>query len=161
MMHASRNAGKERKMSRKELLGTIALCGAILGGCCSADYELEPVPENTAAPAGYRAVAAGSASNRGYYLFNRWALYAGNTRRPNSHDYTSFRDNVRPDRNAEMLLAAMRRHCRAEKLERVEHQEHSWGYFSLWLVWRRTITTTAVGVRRIREADAAETAAKP
>ena len=151
---------KKRKMIRKILSGAVVLCGALSGGCCSADYELEAVPEHAAVSPGYQAVAFGRAENRGYYLFDRWALYAGDTRWPNRHEYTAFRDNVRPDRNAEMLLSAMRRHGRAEKLERVEHQERSWGYFSLWLVWRRTITTTAVGVRKIREQSSAVSAAK-
>lgn len=124
-----------------------ACSGMILAGCCHAEYTLRRAPDDVPAPEGGRVVVTGSARNSGYYLFNCWALYAGNCLRPNTGDYRSFRDNVRPDRNAQMLLTAMRRHYGADQLVHTEHQEQSWGYFSLWLVWRRTIVTTAVGVR--------------
>lgn len=139
-----------KKVSVAVLTVFAVLTGAMLAGCCHAEYALQPVPKGTPAPAGYKAVAFGTARNSGYYLFNRWALYSGHVLYPNTGDYCSFRDNVRPDRNAQMLLSAMRRHYKAEKLEHSEHQEQSWGYFSLWLVWRRTIVTTAVGVRKDR-----------
>ena len=139
---------------KSAIFAAAAWCGwsvAMLTGCCHAEYTLCPAPEEIPAPAGYRAAVTGSAVNSGYYLFDRWALYAGNMNRPNSSAYTAFRDNVRPDRNTEMLQNAMRRHYHVEKLEQVEHQEQSWGYFSLWLVWRRSITTTAVGLERLKE----------
>ena len=135
-----------------------ALTVVTLAGCCHAEYTLRPVPEGVPAPEGYKVVAAGTARNSGYYLFNRWALYSGHPLYPNTGDYRAFRDDIRPDRNAQMLLTAMRRHCGAEKLEHAEHQEQSWGYFSLFLVWRRTIVTTAVGVRWTGAAKRAETA---
>jgi len=125
-----------------------ALAAVTLAGCCHAEYTLHSVPENVPAPAGYKVVATGSARNSGYYLFNRWPLFCGQTLYPNTGDYCFFRDSVRPDLNAQMLLTAMRRHYGAEKLEHAEHQEQSWGYFSLFLVWRRTVVTTAVGVRQ-------------
>ncbi len=127
-----------------------AILAAALAGCCSAEYSIDPVPDGTITPAGYQAVATGTAYNSGYYLFNTWALSAGHTGRPNTHDYRSFRDNVRPDRNSDMLLEGMRRLYKADRLADVRHTESAWGYFSLWIVWRRTIATSAIGLKKVK-----------
>ncbi|MPN51416.1 hypothetical protein SDC9_199061 [bioreactor metagenome] len=141
--------------------GMLAMAAAamLLGGCCSAEYALDPAPEGTTVAEGYRAVAVGTATNSGYYLFNLWPIVSGHSGRPNAHDYRFFRNNITPARNAEMLQEGMNKVYRAEKLEQVESRVQCWGYFSLWLVWRRTISTTAIGVRqnRIKKApDAAQ-----
>ena len=132
----------------------VCLCAAVLSGCCHAQVFTEPVPADTKAPAGKQAVAYGSARNNGYYLFNKYPLYTGHTYNPNRKDYHTFHDDIKPQVNAAMLLRTMKQQYKAEELADVEHWETNYGYFSLWIIWRKTITTTAIGVKSIKAEDA-------
>ena len=44
-------------------------------------------------------------------------------------------------------LNAMQKKFNVKQLAEIEHQESSWGWFSLWIVWRKNIRTTAIGLR--------------
>lgn len=137
-------------MNRFILAGILCSALALLNGCCSANYHIDPAPRGAKAPAGYEAVAVGTATNTGYFLFNALPLYTGHPGWPNQGEYQGLRDNVKPHLNSEMLLRGMQKHYKAEKLMKVEHSQTAWGYFSLWIVWKRSISTEAVGIRKIR-----------
>ena len=137
----------------KHLLTVIAILlstGAVLSGCCHAETFVEKIPTNIPPRNGMQPVAVGKAYNSGYYLFNTWPIYTGDPVKFDSKDYHSFHDDIRPDRNANMLLRSMQKRFKAEKLVDVEHSTSSWGYFSLWIIWRKTISTSAVGVKHIK-----------
>ena len=120
-----------------------------LSGCCNAvvytreaDAQMQERRVDNLQP-----IATGEASNSGYYLFNTWPIYTGNTARYNRKDYHSFYDDITPGRNSSMLLNDMQKKFNVKQLAEVEHQESSWGWFSLWIVWRKNIRTTAIGLR--------------
>ncbi len=120
-----------------------------LAGCCHVQIFTEPAVGN-AADSGYQVVADGTVQNSGYYLFNKYPLYTGHPDHPNRKDYHTFCDDIRPEVNSAILLSAMKKQYKAEKLSNVEHFENSFGYFSLWLVWRKSIITTANGVKKLK-----------
>ncbi|MBE6368197.1 MAG: hypothetical protein E7052_09875 [Lentisphaerae bacterium] len=130
------------------LLTSVVIAG-LLSGCCHAEVFTEPCLEKRpAADAdGMVPVGSGRAYNSGYYLFNVWPLYTGHPGNYNRKDYHSFQDDIQPSRNASMLLRELQKKYKAEKLSDIEHTESSWGYFSLWIVWRKTICTSATGMR--------------
>ena len=129
------------------IAGTAAI---VLSACSHSQVFTEPLDANTPAPAGMQAVAYGRAQNSGYYLFNVLPLHTGHPYHPNRKDYRAWHDDVNPEVNAGMLLYSMKQLYGAEQLADVEHQESSWGYFSLWIVWRKTIYTTATGLKVIK-----------
>ena len=120
-----------------------------LSGCCNAvvytreaDAQMQERRVDNLQP-----IATGEASNSGYYLFNTWPIYTGNPEQYNRKDYHSFFDDINKGRNSSLLLNAMQRQYKVERLHDVEHQETSSGYFSLWIVWRKNIRTTALGLK--------------
>lgn len=141
-----------KKFFAKEFPVFIAVCviAVLSAGCSHSQVFTEPLPADTPAPQGMQAVAYGRAQNCGYYLFNRWPLHTGHPYHPNRKDYRAWHDDVNPEVNAGMLLYSMKQLYDAEKLVNIEHQESSWGYFSLWIVWRKNISTTAVGLKPIK-----------
>ena len=130
-------------------IAAFAAAAIILNGCCHVQVHTEPVttPDNPV-PSEYQVVSYGKVNNSGYYLFNVLPIYTGHPGHPNRKDYRAFNDDIRPQVNAAILMSEMQRLYKAEKLADVEHQESSWGYFSLWILWRKNITTTAVGVKK-------------
>ena len=127
--------------------GTAAV---MLSACSHSQVFTEPLEANTPAPGGMQAVAYGRAQNSGYYLFNVIPLHTGHPYHPNRKDYRAWHDDITPEVNAGMLLYSMKRLYDAEKLIDVEHQESSWGYLSLWIIWRKTISTTATGLKKLK-----------
>lgn len=145
------------KKHLKKQISAVLACGfaAILfAGCSHSQVFTEPLPFNTPAPQGMQAVAYGRAQNSGYYLFNLFPIHTGHPYHPNRKDYRAWNDDVNPEVNAGMLLYSMKKLYNVETLENIEHQESAWGYFSLWIIWRRTISTTATGLKKIKPAKA-------
>ena len=130
----------------------ITIAALLAGGCCHVQVWTEPLtPAAQPVPGSMQPVAYGRAMNSGYYLFNTWPIYTGHPAYPNRKDYHTFNDDIRPSVNADILLNAMRKQYKAEQLTEVEHRESSWGYFSLWILWRKTIITSATGVKKTPE----------
>ena len=138
-------------LNRKIFVFFIAAAVVLLTGCSHVQVSTTPFDANTPAQNGYQPTAYGTARNSGYYLFNIFPLHTGHPEHPNRKDYHAFHDDIRPGVNANILQSEMRRLYKVDKLVNVEHSESSWGYFSLWLVWRKTITTTAVGVKNVSD----------
>lgn len=118
-------------------------------GCNHVQVATQPFPANAKEQNGFKPLAYGTARNCGYYLFNVIPLHTGHPRHPNRKQYHAFHDDIRPAVNANILQNEMRRLYKADQLVNVKHTESSWGYFSLWLVWRKAITTTAIGVKDV------------
>jgi hypothetical protein len=141
----------EKYIAKKISIALMAvIAAAVFTGCSHSQVFTEPLSANTPAPEGMQAVAYGRAMNSGYYLFNVLPIYTGHPYHPNRKDYRAWHDDITPETNAGMLLYSMKTLYDAEKLVNVEHQESSWGYFSLWNVWRKTISTTAVGLKKLK-----------
>ena len=128
----------------------VCLAVVLSAGCCHSQVFTEPLPADTPAPRGMQAVAYGRAQNSGYYLFNLWPLHTGHPYHPNRKDYRSWHNDITPEVNEGTLLASMKLLYEADRLINVEHQESAWGYFSLWIVWRKTVSTTAVALKPIK-----------
>ena len=131
------------------LFSAAAAVAAILSGCCHAEVIMRPAPQEISSQRinNLQPVVTGEAINRGYYLFNTWPIYTGDPLKYNRKDYHSFFNDITKGRNASMLLGAMQRNYKIEQMYDIQHSESSWGYFSLWIIWRKTIVTKAVGLK--------------
>ncbi len=140
----------------KKILSVVAVVFLLVAlvltnGCCHTQVFTEPAFASLKKQTldNQQPVAVGRATSTGYYLFNTWPLYTGNPENYNRKDYHSFYDDLNFTTTSSVLLKEMRRRYGAEKLVNVSNSESSWGWFSLWIVWRRVVTTNAVGVKTI------------
>ena len=140
------------------LFSAAAAAAAILSGCCHAEVILRPTPPEISSQRieNMQPVVMGEAVNRGYYLFNTWPIYTGDPLKYNRKDYHSFFNDITKGRNSSMLLGAMQRGYQIEQMHNIEHSESSWGYFSLWIIWRKTIVTKAVGLKTPEPANSSD-----
>lgn len=141
---------KKSMFHQAAALSLVLWAAGMLCGCCHTEVATDPIIASNASVGMTVPVASGTARNSGYYLFNVWPIYTGHPEKYNRHDYHAFCDDIKPEVNSGMLLDAMRKLYGAEKLVQVEHSQSSVGFFSLWIVWRRHITTTAIGMKTLK-----------
>jgi hypothetical protein len=96
-----------------------------------------------AADGGNRPIATVAAENYGYYLFGTIPLISGTPKYPNAISCCLFEETVTLQNNMAMISQTVKAE-RGSKLANVKTTEDWTGSFSLWLVWRRTIFTSAV-----------------
>ncbi len=95
---------------------------------------------------GNRVVHNVRAVNRGMYLFNLIPLWSGYASRPNRHEYKIFQDTLNRADMRRMMDVHLEK-WGADRVEDVEISSSSSGAFTLWIVWRRTMTATGVAVK--------------
>lgn len=131
----------------KHLISAIAVLLLAAGCAHTSTLEWEKAAPGQVSSQGNSVVYNMKATNRGMFLFNCIPLWSGNVSGPNRHEYRLFQNKVtRPDirRMLEIYLKKMN----VDQVEDVEIKTSSSGAFSLWIVWRRNISATAVAVKR-------------
>lgn len=81
--------------------------------------------------------------NRGLYLFYGIPLWSGKPNRPNKRDFDTFQHHLR-DCDMIELLDRRRDFLGAETLEDVQIRHSSSGWWSLWILWHRSSSGSAV-----------------
>ena len=107
---------------------------------------LLPPAEGQTSSSGERVVANLEGSNWGIFLFYYIPLWSGNPNRPNRRDYVTCRNRIE-NKYTDMMLKGWAKQLKAE-VEDVEITESSTGFFSLWILWRRSQHATAVAVKK-------------
>ena len=87
-----------------------------------------------------------TAVNRGMYLFNLIPLWSGYETRPNRHEYKIGQNMLTHPAMRRMMDVHLDK-WKADRVEDVKISESASGAFSLWIVWRRTMTATGVAVK--------------
>lgn len=141
-------------MKKHIFLTALALSGLFFSGCATSTVKFTPpLPEQTAAaPENIEVVGNVKGSNWGLFLFNckYLPLASGNYRRPDTKDYHLCSNWIKPGYMREMLLTRAKKEG-ADHLRDVEIQQDSTGYFSLFIVWRRDISGSAVAAKQNRK----------
>ena len=127
---------------------TVALAAPILitAGCNTSVVTMLPPAEGQTSSSGERVVANLEGSNWGIFLFYYIPLWSGNPNRPNRRDYVTCRNRIE-NKYTDMMLKGWAKQLKAE-VEDVEITESSTGFFSLWILWRRSQHATAVAVKK-------------
>ena len=131
----------------KRVIGAVAwlaLAAGLLTGCATVQTARDF--GGMAVDGGERPVATVAAENYGYYLFGVFPLISGAPKYPNENLCTLFAETVTLQNNLGMLTQAVKAE-RGGKLANVKTTEEWTGSFSLWILWRRTIFTSAVITR--------------
>ncbi|MCL1920690.1 MAG: hypothetical protein FWG50_06370, partial [Kiritimatiellaeota bacterium] len=92
---------------------------------------------------GNRPIATVVAENYGYYLFGTIPLISGTPTHPNATSCRLFEETVTLQNNLAMVSQAVKAE-KGSQLANVKTTEEWTGAFSLWLVWRKIIFTSAV-----------------
>ncbi len=132
-------------MKRLSLLLAGAALFALLAGCNTSVITVRPPFEGQKSASGREVVGNLEADNWGLYLFYYIPIWCGNYNRPNKRDYEPFAHYIR-DKYIDMMLSKRAKLLKAEA-EEVEISESSSGFFSLWIIWRRSNHGTAVAVK--------------
>jgi len=88
-------------------------------------------------------VATVAAENYGYYLFGAFPLIAGAPKHPNANTCSFFENTVTLQNNMAMISQTAQAE-KGKRLANVKTTEDWTGSFSLWIVWRKTIFTSAL-----------------
>jgi len=92
---------------------------------------------------GAKPIATVAAENYGYYLFGTIPIIAGNPAYPNADTCRLFEDTVTIQNNMAMVAQTLKME-NGRRLANVRTTEDWSGSFSLWILWRKTIATTAL-----------------
>ncbi|WP_294481218.1 hypothetical protein [uncultured Victivallis sp.] len=133
----------------KKFFVTSMLAAAILAGgmgCNTSVVKSFPAVEGQTSSTGARVLANLEGSNWGLFLFYYIPLWSGNPNRPNRRDYTTFRNRIENKYTAGMLRGWARQ-MKAD-VEDIQITDSSTGFFSLWILWRRSQSATAVAVKK-------------
>ena len=133
----------------KQVMIPAVLTAMILAvaGCNTSMMTMEPpAPEQTAS-SGAKVVQNLKARNWGLFLFDSIPLFSGNPWRPNRRDYYFFENRV-DEKYMDIMMRDRAKQLKADGVADMKIQERSTGFFSLWIIWRRSITATAVAVEK-------------
>ena len=129
----------------KKFLQAVALvCALLSSGCASIQTSRTFVGMRV--DDGKVPVASIAVENYGYYLFGIFPLISGNPDAPEENDCYWFSDTVTLQNNMRMITEAARRE-RGTGLANVKTITRFDGAFSLWILCRKVIFTSAVATR--------------
>ena len=127
----------------------IAMLSAVLSllaaGCTTSvcrHYETEMATGSSGRPA----VAVVQGMNCGIFLFYGIPLWSGTPHRPNENEWDLWKNQVR-ERDIRRMLTVRAYQLGADDVDDLKIRETASGWWSLWIVWRRTISGSGIAVR--------------
>ncbi|MCL1920051.1 MAG: hypothetical protein FWG50_03075 [Kiritimatiellaeota bacterium] len=119
---------------------TLALIGM---ACGCATMQTAKRFDGTVMEKGARPLATVAVENYGYYLFGVIPIIAGEPKHPNANTCRLFDDSVTVQNNLAMISQVVKTE-RGRKLTNMNTTEEWTGAFSLWILWRKTLFTSAL-----------------
>lgn len=135
------------------LLATALGVVLFASGCATRSTSLVwhiPATPGQKTDSGLPVIAEMHAQNIGFFLFNVIPIFSGDDTEPNGQKYVSFRNRIRPWYNARMMDFRARR-IGAVDLASIHHERKDTGAFSLWLIWRRQMDSSALAVGPVKK----------
>lgn len=132
-------------MTFAKFFPALALSGVLLSSGC-ASIQTSRALVGVRVDDGKVPVATVAAENYGYYLFGFIPLITGNPDTPEAYDCYWFSDTVTLQNNMRMITEVARRE-RGTGLANVKTISRFDGAFSLWILCRKIIFTSAVVTR--------------
>ncbi|MDD4816613.1 MAG: hypothetical protein PHI85_01420 [Victivallaceae bacterium] len=120
----------------------------VLCGCRTSSVTFTRPENPEKLESGEKVVARMSGENTSYYLFNLIPLFCGNPYRPNTGDYTVFKDQLSEISNEYMLDQAAKKWLNADGAVNFSHSRRFAGAFSLWIVCVEVIESKATAVEK-------------
>jgi len=130
----------------KRRTGALMMTAALAAACLLAGCATVQTAKNfggVTVDGAAKPIATVAAENYGYYLFGVLPLIAGAPAYPNANTCCLFQDTVTLQNNMSMLAQTVKME-NGRKLANVKTTKDSTGTFSLWILWRKTVNTTAL-----------------
>ncbi|MBQ7208273.1 MAG: hypothetical protein IJS01_10800 [Lentisphaeria bacterium] len=129
----------------KKIAMISAALSLLTAGCTTSvcrHYETDAVTGSSGRPA----VAVVKGMNCGYFLFYWIPLWSGTPHRPNENEWDLWMNQVR-ERDIRRMLNQRASLLGADDVDDLKIRETSRGWWTLWIVWRRTISGSGIAVR--------------
>ncbi|MBR7103806.1 MAG: hypothetical protein IKC65_02585 [Lentisphaeria bacterium] len=117
----------------------------LLTGCATSVCRHYAAAPGQVDSSGEAVVAELKGQNYGYFLFYGIPLWCGHGYRANEGEWDLWRNMVRP-RDMRGMLSLRARHLGASGISDVKITERSSGFWSLWIIWRRSVEGQAFAV---------------
>ncbi len=121
----------------------------LLSGCFGGTSKVEILPphDGQVTADGLPVTANIRSFNRGMYLFNWLPIWSGRPDLPNQRRYRTFRNYVKEGYNVIMMEQAVSKRVKSAELRDIHSEYHTSGMWSLWILWNRTLKTSAAAVK--------------
>lgn len=131
----------------KKIFFTSFLLLLLCAGCATSVCRHYPDQSGRKTASGKEVVASIRGRNYGYFLFYGIPLWCGAPHHPNESDWRLWRNLVR-ERDIRRMLNARAEKLKADGIEEYSWQEKSSGFWSLGIIWHRSITGECVAVKK-------------
>ena len=112
-------------------------------GCATSRFEWSPGYPGQISSSGQAVKANLEGMNSGVFVFYFLPLWSGQETRPNRGEFYTFENHVRP-KHLRRMFDSMKRHLDGDTVEDFVYEEHSTGWWSLWIFWKRSVRGRAV-----------------
>lgn len=144
-------------MKKYLLLMTFAVAVLLTGGCVrTSTLEWIPAQVGDVSSSGKEVAYHLKARNCGLYLFNFIPIWSGKVSRPNRKDYELWEDMVN-EWDMRRLLDRELKRLGASHVEDVKMSSYSSGAWTLWIFWKKSMTASAVAIKKASEPKKTET----
>ena len=130
----------------KKLSIIAVVCALLSGGCVTSTVTHIKAEPGTETADGRRVVAHLQGMNSGVFLFYWIPLWSGKENRPNRRDYDTFQNHIERKHMRKMLDLHARR-LGADEVEDLRIHTQSSGFWSLWILWKRSVHGTGTAVK--------------
>ena len=144
-------------MKKYFLLTAFAATVLLAGGCVrTSTLEWTPAQIGDVSSSGKEVAYHLKARNCGLYLFNCIPIWSGKVSRPNRKDYELWEDMVN-EWDMRRLLDRELKRLGASHVEDVKMSSYSSGAWTLWIFWKKSMTASAVAIKKAPKAKKTET----
>lgn len=130
----------------RNLLICAVCCAVLAGGCVTSTVKHVRAEKGTTTADGRKVVAYMQGMNSGMFLFYYIPLWSGKENRPNRRDYDTFENHIERKHMRKMLDIHAKK-LGGDGVEDVKIHTASSGFWSLWILWKRSIHGTATVVK--------------
>lgn len=135
-------------MKKYVMLLSAAVVAAVVSGCVrTSTLEWLPAQPGEISSSGREIAYHLKARNCGLYIFNILPVWSGSVTRPNRKDYTMWKDGIN-EWDMRRLLNSQNKNLEIIGIEDVKMDSWSTGAWTLWIFWKKSMTATAVAVKK-------------
>lgn len=144
-------------MKKYFLLTAFAAAVLLTGGCVrTSTLDWTSAQHGDVSSSGKEVAYHLKARNCGLYLFNCIPIWSGKVSRPNRKDYELWQDMVN-EWDMRRLLERELERLGASHVEDVKMSSYSSGAWTLWIFWKKSMTASAVAIKKAPKAKKTET----
>ena len=123
------------------------LAAALLAGCAASTLRITPAEQGRKTKNGKHVAFTVEGMNSGIYLFYYIPLWSGSPTNPNENRIGVFQHRV-DDKSMYRMFDKANKRMHTDGVEEITVDHRSVGFWSLWIVWKRSVHARALLVSR-------------